>query len=38
MHLLQGESSSNSHSVAEEGEAEEADDPYYDLNFEDSAQ
>ncbi len=38
MHLLQGESSSNSYNAAEDGEAEEACDPYYDSNFEDSAQ
>jgi hypothetical protein len=38
MHLLQGESSSSSYNVAEDGEAEEASDHYYDSNFEDSAQ
>jgi hypothetical protein len=38
IHLLQGESSSNTYNIAEEGEAEEAGDPYYDSNFEDSAQ
>ncbi len=38
VHLLQGESSSNSYNAVDDGEAEEAGDSYYAANFEDSAQ
>ncbi len=38
LHLLQGESSSNSYTAVDDGEAEEAGDPYFSANFEDSAQ
>ncbi len=38
LHLLQGESGSNSYNAVDDGEAEEAVDSYYAANFEDSAQ
>ena len=38
LHLLQGDSSSNTYSAVEDGESEETGDSYYAANFEDSAQ
>jgi hypothetical protein len=38
LHLLQGDSSSNTYSAVENGESEETGDSYYAANFEDSAQ